>query len=448
MLDLLSLREQGGAPEGWSRRDFLNTLGAATAAGFLSGLPGSKAEAQSSPPKVQRKYRGKIALLATEVRKFSHAQHFIDRFLEGYGWHGKHHYPELELVSLYVDQFPNNDLTHDRVHRHSVKLFSSIEDALTLGSGHLAVDGVVIIVEHGKYPRNRKGQKLYPRYEFFKEIVKVFEKTGRSVPVFNDKHLSTDWDECKEIMDDCERLNIPFFAGSSLPVTWRVPSVDMPLNAPLKESLCACYGGIDSYDIHGLETAQCMSERREGGEIGVKSVHALKGDAAWKEFRKRDGLDELLKAAVSRSFTARAPKGLTYAPLDIDWFQEASPNSVMYFIEHIDGFKTTLLLMNGLLLDFNYAGRMQNSDDLFSCQMHLPMPPRYTTLADFFNPLVNNIERLIHEKKPPIPGKRTLLTSGMTLFGVESLYRGQVKLETPELRVPYQPNPESTYWRA
>ena len=63
-------------------------------------------------------------------------------------------------------------------------------DALTLGTGKLAVDGVLLIGEHGNYPRNDSGQILYPRYELMEQIVSVFRKTGRSVPVFNDKHLS------------------------------------------------------------------------------------------------------------------------------------------------------------------------------------------------------------------------------------------------------------------
>ena len=36
------------------------------------------------------------------------------------------------------------------------------------------MDGVVLVGEHGQYPRNEKGQTKYPRYEFFQEIVKVF----------------------------------------------------------------------------------------------------------------------------------------------------------------------------------------------------------------------------------------------------------------------------------
>ena len=95
---------------------------------------------------------------------------------------------------MYIDQFPENDLARERIHRHGLRQFPTIAEALTLGGSKLAVDGVVIIAEHGKYPSNEKGQKLYPRYEWFKEVVKVFEASGRAVPVFNDKHLSTTWE--------------------------------------------------------------------------------------------------------------------------------------------------------------------------------------------------------------------------------------------------------------
>ena len=47
----------------------------------------------------------------------------------------------------------------------------TIAEALTLGGSKLAVDGVVLVGEHGNYPRNEKGQTKYPRYEFFKQIV-------------------------------------------------------------------------------------------------------------------------------------------------------------------------------------------------------------------------------------------------------------------------------------
>ena len=109
--------------------------------------------------------------------------------------------PRVDVASVYLDQFPEGDLGKARLEKHGLALSPSIEAALTLGTGKLAVDGVVIIAEHGDYPDNDMGQKLYPRYEWFKECVRVFEKTGKAVPVFNDKHLSTTWEECVEMVE-------------------------------------------------------------------------------------------------------------------------------------------------------------------------------------------------------------------------------------------------------
>ncbi|SVE26557.1 uncharacterized protein METZ01_LOCUS479411, partial [marine metagenome] len=61
--------------------------------------------------------RPRIAAIATTYHKYSHAQHIVDRFLEGYDWNGRHHRPAMDLVSLYVDQVRENDLSRDRAHR-------------------------------------------------------------------------------------------------------------------------------------------------------------------------------------------------------------------------------------------------------------------------------------------------------------------------------------------
>src|SRR3954470_6076407 len=109
--------------------------------------------------------RPKLAAVTTTYFKYSHTQHIVDRFLDGYGWNGVHHHPEMDLVSLYVDQVGANDLSRERAKRPpAMKLCPTIAEALTLGTGKLAVDGVVLVGEHGDYPRNEKGQTKYPRY--------------------------------------------------------------------------------------------------------------------------------------------------------------------------------------------------------------------------------------------------------------------------------------------
>src|SRR6478672_11821078 len=312
--------------------------------------------------------RPKIAAVVTTYFKYSHGQHIVDRFLDGYGWNGAHHYPPMDLVSLYVDQVGPNDLSRERAARHpEMKIYPTIGEALTLGGGKLAVDGVVLVGEHGNYPRNEKGQTKYPRWEFFHQIVKVFRDSGRSVPIFNDKHLSWNWDWARQMHDTSRRLGFPFMAGSSLPVTWRTPSLEMPAGARVREAVCVCYGGVDSYDFHGLETIQCMVERRAGGENGVKWIQAYRGDNFWKAMKEGVWPRRLMNAALCCSHTltpARAGFNDVF-PTDED-LRRLVKDPVAYRYEHADGVRCTMLLMSGLVRDFNFAAEIDGMREPFS----------------------------------------------------------------------------------
>jgi hypothetical protein len=393
--------------------------------------------------------RLKIAAIATVYRKYSHAQHIVDRFLEGYGWQGRHHYPPVDLVTLYVDQVGEDDLSRERAARFpQLQIYATVADALTCGGAQLAVDGVVLIGEHGNYASNEKGQKLYPRYELFKQIVAVYRTTGMTVPVFNDKHLSWKWEWAKEMVDTAEEMGFPLMAGSSLPVTWRIPSVDFPWQAKTEEALCVAYGGVDSYDFHALETVQCMVERRAGGESGVEWVQAFRGDAFWQAHHEEVWSRDLFEAALARSHTLTpARPGFNNIFPTRDEMKELVQDPVAYHYRHTDGLKSTMILLNGLVQDFNFAAHIDGLAAPFSTQMYLPMPPARTTLANFFSPLNNHIEQLFLTQQPPYPIQRTLLTTGLLAAGVESLYQDQQRIDTPHLAIAYTPGQPSTYWR-
>lgn len=392
-----------------------------------------------------RQAKKKIAFLGTDVFKHSHAQHFLDRFHLGCATGGRWRESQVEVAGVYIDQFNENDIGRQRIAKYGLPQFSSIADTLTLGGDALAVDGVVIIGEHGKYPKNEKGQTLYPRYKWFKEVVAQFEKDGRSVPVFNDKHLSTDWEECREMVADSERLQFPFYAGSSLPVTWRLPELELPMDVPLQESVCVAYGGVDSYDFHALETAQCMSERRVGGESGIKEVVALRGADVWKRLDERATTRELFVSALCRSHSLPVDNGYPSDRVTIEWAKEVLANITGYFIEHIDGFHTAIFLTD--IQDFNYAGLRRDTGEIVGCQMMLPMPGRNATTADFFNPLSINVEQMIVTGKTDYPIKRTLLTSGMVIAAVNSLHGGGMPQPTPDMNIKYQAASTSMFWR-
>jgi hypothetical protein len=179
-----------------------------------------------------------------------------ERFLHGYPREGKWHRPPLEVVSAYVDQQPSGDLSQRRSEEFGFKIYPTVAEALRCGGDKLAVDAVLLIGEHGNCPVNAIGQKQYPRYELFSQIAKVFKEDGRTTPVFNDKHLSWKFEWAKEMVETAKAMNFPLLAGSSLPVTWRMPAIDLPYGAEVEEVMGVAFGPTDIYDFHSLEMIQ------------------------------------------------------------------------------------------------------------------------------------------------------------------------------------------------
>jgi hypothetical protein len=203
-----------------------------------------------------------VAAVVTEYRVRSHADNIVTRLLEGYELHWTTVRPSVRVASLYTDQVPPGDLSRELAGAHNVPIYPTIREALTLGGETLAVDGVVLVGEHGDYPNNEKGQKQYPRRRFFEETVAVFDRSGRVVPVFTDKHLAYNWADAKWIYDAARERGIPLMAGSSMPVTTRVPPLEVPYGAQIEEIVVVAHGGLESYGFHALEIGQCLAERR------------------------------------------------------------------------------------------------------------------------------------------------------------------------------------------
>jgi len=420
-----------------TRRTFLRTAAA--------GALGASLAAAEPPPAKARK---KMAIITTEWRYRSHAWHMGERFLAGYPRQGRWHRPPLEVVSAYVDQTPKNDLSRDRAKEFGFTIYPSIAEALRCGGEKLAVDAVLVIGEHGNYPLNKIGQKQYPRYEFFQAIVEVFEKDGRTAPVFNDKHLSWKWESAKEMVETSRRLGFPFLAGSSLPVTWRMPAIDLPYGAGVEEVLGIAMGAVDIYDFHALEMIQCMAERRRGGETGVAAVQALRGEAVWKAMRagswKAGGWDSrLLEACLSRSQTLTQEETHSHRYPTERQIRDWVKDPIAYRLEYADGLRGTMLLMNGLVDDFTFAARLKGRDEPLSTLFYLPPNPNVVYSAA----LMAHAEDMFTTGKAAYPVERTLLTSGLVAAGLESLASGQKRLETPQLAVRYAAPRESTFWR-
>lgn len=412
-----------------SRRAFLAGAGTAVAATALAG----RAAAETADANEQKKRLPRVAAVNSIYRYKSHAYHIAGRFIYGYTRDGFHHQPPFQLVRMYNDQYPEDDLSRETARRHNVELTKTVAEAL--GGERLDVDAVLLVCEHGDYPLNEFGQILYPRYELFQQIVEVFRQSGRSVPVFVDKHLSYDHRRAAEMVATAGRLGFGLMAGSSLPVTWRRPEVEPPLETPFTEGLLL-YGydrSIDEiYWFHALESLQCMLERRRGGESGVKSVECLSGDAVWKAGDEGRWSWSLFHAAAGRSpsYNVGDPR-------------ENVPRPKAILIEYRDGTRGAALNLPQQLSDMNFAGKIEGREDLVSTNFYLPAPPG----ARFFNPLVANIERFFADGQPPYPVQRTLLTSTVLDLAMHSLAEGSRRIQSDALDIRYVAPRDSGFFR-
>ncbi len=319
----------------------------------LSGSTVLADASQPGPPK-------KIAAIITEYRPNSHADVIVGKYLEGYNQDNRPPYPRSKIVSMFTEQVPKADMSRERAKEHGVPIFRTVYDALTLGGDKLAVDGVLLIGEHGDYPMNDKEQKLYPRFEMFLKITDVFRKYGRAVPVFNDKHLSWNWRQAKRMVEISRELGFPMLAGSSAPVAWRVPAVDAPYGARQRHAVAISFSGLDIYGFHVLEALQCMVERRTGGETGVRAVQCLENQDCWNFIEQNGWVKRLFDSAITRSNTRKPgdPKELVKKP-------------TVFVIDYNDGLKAAAFLLTGLVQDFTVAVDVEGASQPVTTLMNL-----------------------------------------------------------------------------
>jgi hypothetical protein len=263
------------------------------------------------------------------------------------------------------------------------------------------------------------------------QICGVFATSGRSVPVFNDKHLSYNWHDARWMYERARQLGAPFMAGSSLPVGWRRPWLEHDLDTPIQDALVIAYSGLDIYGFHALETLQCMVERRSGGESGVAAVTCLEGDEVWQAARN-DLWPRTLAEAACAAIPEQAGKPL----------ETVFPQPALFLVEYRDGLRGTVLMRPdwpGGLDTFAYAARI--GDQVQACEIFLPADPHA-----HFSYLSLNVEEMFLSGQPTWPVERTLLTTGVLEAALDSRYRGHIRLETPHLAVQYR-SYDSIPWR-
>jgi hypothetical protein len=403
-----------------TRREMIGVSGMAG----LTALTGISAAAVAQTPQ----HRPRIACLVSYwAATRSHADWIICKLMDGYWWQGAHTPSRVDVVSVYIHQFDVSGLGQKVCKAKNVPIFKTVAEAVTLGGTELAVDGVVIVGEHGNYPTDIKGHWLLPRWWIYNQVIRVFEQSKRSVPVFNDKHLSYNWDEAKWMFNKSRELNFPLTGGSSIPTYFRKPEIDLDIDTPIKNSIVVGVAQDEGAIFHCIDTLQCFVERRRGGETGVKSVQNIRGPETWRWLERNPWAAKLLEAVR------------TSLDLKPGYFQENARPSVL-IVEYNDGTKGAVI--SGLNVGWTYAGEIEGrSEPVIVSMLGMPGPFSQYHAA---NCLPHWITEMMVTKKEPFNAERLLLSTGITnQFNESNWDNGSYsnvgrRIETPFLNISYR----------
>jgi hypothetical protein len=387
---------------------------------FLAGAAASLHAA--APPN-----RTPVAAIITCYYRNSHADVFIGNMLRGFWWEGKPHESELVIPAMYLEQTPATDIGVAEANKYGIVRKPTVADAIVPSA-----KGVVLIGEHGDYPLNAKGQKLYPRYELMEKIVAEYRRSKRALPLFCDKHFSIEWKKAKQMFDWSRELGFPLIAGTSLTLTWRRPALELGLDVPLKRAVGYFYGGRESYGYHGIENYQSMVERRPGGETGVDWVQSLDGAEVWRWTAANPWARNLLEEAL------RHDDSLKHGALE-----SIVTEPMLFLTGYRSGLLGVMYMLNGMTERAGFAAEIDGKSDPVSCSMILQWGRPWS----HGNGLSYYVERTMVEGREFYPPERTLLATGITEAIMDSAFQGGKRIATPHLNVRYRAQRESLFMK-
>lgn len=385
----------------------------------------------------------RLAVVSTCYFRCSHSDVIVSRWLKplpgdrDYGWPSPEiGEPQTEIASLYIAQFPENDIGRATAARHQIPLYSSVYDALTMGTNSLAVDGVLLIGEHGDYPFNEYFQKMYPRRELFDEIVATFRATGRSVPVFSDKHLSYDAAAAQYMVDTAWEMGFPLMAGSSVPAVGLIDPWSMPPGAELEEAIGVFFGGYEAYGYHSIDFIQSLIAERAGGEAGIEDVTAFYGDSFWEAEAAGVWSNDLMEAALEKAQSC-APghyrDNLT-GPEPPKPFGNKWPAAFSF--KHRDGLRSTHIMLSGHVKD--WTGAVQEKDGTVHSGCSRCSITGQESFYAHFAALNAKIEEFMLTGKPLYPVQHYLLCTLAIGAATHALAQPAQPIATPHMELRYQ----------
>ena len=359
-----------------------------------------------------------LTVIAQSFERRSAAQHLVDRFLIGYPREGRWVDPAGRRVILSApEEAATDDLRQRRVD-FQLETTRDAQGAATAAATILLVPADGVSVERDRFVRE------------------TLEVTRTGARVFVHGPLASDRSTAEEFTRLADFRSVKLGAGSYFSSTLRLPAVDVPRDAELREAVIVTTGAPGWAEFRALDALLPLLERRRGGEAGVESVRALAGDAVWRAQSDREWSRELVGAAISRSSTPHGASQTESRPqnlLGLGEVRRLAKDPLAYVIDHVDGVRSTVLVLNGVIGELNVAVKT-SSGELVSTQFFeqpskeadewdgrtIPMEHQWSSLA------ANLDDSLQTDQVDWLPGPRARALATATLLGLMKEARSQL----------------------
>lgn len=367
----------------------------------------------------------KIAFILEDFALQTPAQQLLDRFLLGYRRDGGFH--KLEGVQTTFTHAPTGGegrVRGNRADEANVLLQQRVTDfglkrADDVASAVREADAIVIV---------SKSAAAAPAESLVNAAV---TNARRGVFCFVFGALAPNLATARTFAALATARQIKLASGTTLPVTWRLPQVDLPARAAVNEALIVVQGASPLAELHALDGLLPLLERRAGGERGVRQVKFLAGRELWKAGDRREWSWPLLSSALSRSDSPQGDTitdGRTQDLVGLGLVPKLATDPRGWLIEHADGLRSTLFALDGVVADYNFAVRLADGNEISAQLFRAPVPAQ-----EHFSPLAAVLEDFFRTGEPPWPAARGLLTAGLLDACRQSALQPGTWLRTPEL---------------
>jgi len=374
----------------------------------------------------------KIAFLLEEFVTSSPAQQLLDRFLIGYPRDGSFHRNTNLEVSAYLVVSSESDFGSRR-EDFRLRIEPTAEQAVA------KADAVVIVSRRPGAVANEAFINLALRNAPEESACFVYGALANT--------LAT----ARQFVALAASRKIALLAGTPISVTWRLPPIDLTPGTPLTEALIVVQvsalaaqatppfppASLRGAELHALEGLLPVIERRRGGESGLRSVRFLEGKEFWRAGDKGLWSWPLLASALSRSHTPQGNSledGRTEDLVGLGLVRKLARNPRGWLLEHRDGLRSAILVLDGVVADFNFAARALDGS-VVSAQLLRGAPPA----EHHFSRLAEVIDNFFRTGTAPWAIERNLLSAGLLeAFAKPGSLSGQT-VRTDGLTVAYRP---------